>query len=81
MGGQLKDAVKHEGATLEKDVAPVPAVVFDDMMRLCLHPQIEGDKGNTTNPSTGVRLMTNSDNNRTAYLIICAAIERPSGTR
>ena len=41
--GELEDAVKDERTTLKEDVAPVPAVVLDDVMSLGFHPEIEGD--------------------------------------
>ena len=40
---ELKHSIEYEGSTLEKAVAPVPAVVFDDMVCLGLDPEIEHD--------------------------------------
>lgn len=51
MGRELKDTIKHECSPLEKAVAPVPTVIFDDVMGFSLHPQIESDKGDSTRPS------------------------------
>ena len=38
---KLKHAVKDKCAALEETVAPVPAIVLNDMMRLGLDPEIE----------------------------------------
>jgi hypothetical protein len=43
MRSELKHAVEYERTTLEKAVAPVPAIVFDDMVCLRLDPEIERD--------------------------------------
>jgi len=47
----LENAVKYEGTSFEEDVAPVPAVILDDMVRLGLDPEVEGDQGETTDPA------------------------------
>lgn len=46
--------IKDEGTALEKDVAPIPAVVLDDVMSLCLDPEVERDEGEPTDPSFAV---------------------------
>ena len=51
MRRELEDAVKDEVASLEEDVAPVPAVVFDDMVRLRLDPEVERDETEAADPS------------------------------
>ena len=43
MRGELEHAVKDERAALEEDVAPVPAVVLDDIVSLGLDPKVECD--------------------------------------
>lgn len=40
---QLKDTIKYESAALEEDVAPVPPIVFYDIVRLRFDPEIESD--------------------------------------
>ena len=50
MGRKLKDAVESEAAALEEHVAPVPAVVFHDVVCLRLDPEVEGNKGNAADP-------------------------------
>ena len=51
--GELEDAVKHQVAALEEDIPPVPAVVFDNVMRFCLDPKVEGNESNAAYPSRG----------------------------
>ena len=51
MRRELKHAVKYECATLEEAVAPVPAIVLDDVVGLGLNPKIEGDQGDTSDPT------------------------------
>ena len=53
MRRELEDAVKDERTTLKEDVAPVPAVVFDNVMRFCLDPKVEGNESNAAYPSRG----------------------------
>ena len=43
MRRELEDAVKDERTTLKEDVAPVPAVVLDDIVSLGLDPKVECD--------------------------------------
>ena len=50
MRGELEHAVKDERTTLKEDVAPVPAVVLDDIVSLGLDPKVERDQGNTADP-------------------------------
>ena len=50
MWRQFEDSIKDEGATLEEDVAPIPTIVFDDMMSFSLDPKIESNKCEATNP-------------------------------
>lgn len=52
MRGQLKDTIEYEGTSLEEDVAPVPAVILDDVVGLRLHPQIEPDERKSADPSS-----------------------------
>ena len=53
MWGKLEHAIKDERATLEEDVAPVPPVILDDVVRFRLDPQVEHDKEESANPSMG----------------------------
>ena len=50
MRSKLEHAIENEGATLKKDVAPVPTVVLDDIVSLSLYPQIEPNQGYSTEP-------------------------------
>ena len=50
MRRELEDAVKDERTTLKEDIAPVPAVVLDDIVSLGLDPKVERDQGNTADP-------------------------------
>ena len=43
MRRELEDAVKDERTTLKEDIAPVPAVVLDDIVSLGLDPKVECD--------------------------------------
>lgn len=54
MRRQLENAVKHEGATLEEDVAPVPTVILYDMVGFRLDPEVECNEGEATDPPVGV---------------------------
>lgn len=40
---ELKHAIEYECSTLEKAIAPVPAIVLYDMVCLRLDPEIERD--------------------------------------
>jgi len=51
MGGQLEDAIENQVSTLEEAVAPIPTVVFDDIVGFGLHPKVEPDQRNTSAPS------------------------------
>lgn len=44
MGCKLEDTVKYEVSPLEKDIAPVPSVIFHDIMRFSFHPEVECDQ-------------------------------------
>lgn len=41
MRRHFEDSVEHESATLEEDIAPVPAIIFDDMMSFGLDPKVK----------------------------------------
>ena len=43
MRSKLEHAIEYKGAALKKYVAPVPTIVFDDVVSLSLYPQIEPD--------------------------------------
>lgn len=51
MRRHLEDAVEHERAALEEDVAPVPTVVLHNMVRLSLDPQVEHDEEDAADPA------------------------------
>lgn len=53
MRSELEHTIEHEGATLEKDVTPVPAIIFDDIVSLSLYPQVEPDQGYSSEPPVG----------------------------
>jgi len=50
---ELEHTIKHESATLEKHVTPVPAIVFDNIVSLSLYPQVEPDQGYSSKPPVG----------------------------
>jgi hypothetical protein len=51
---ELKHAVKDECTALEEAVAPVPAIVLNDMVRLGLDPEIERDQDDTSDPTASI---------------------------
>lgn len=51
MRGEFKNPVKDKGAALEEDIAPVPAIVFYNIVSFCLHPKIESYQGYSSDPS------------------------------
>lgn len=81
MGRKLEDAVEDKGTTLKKDVSPIPAVIFDNMVRFGLDPQVEGNKGKTADPSVHTVSMDTDIYASDPHRIICVAKDRPSGTR
>lgn len=50
MRRELEDTVERKAAALEENIAPVPAIILDDVMCLGLHPQVERDEGDAPNP-------------------------------
>lgn len=50
MRSQFEHAVEDERAALEEDVAPVPAIVLDDIVGFSLDPQIERNERDTADP-------------------------------
>ena len=54
VGREFEDAVEHEGTALEEDVAPVPAIVLDDVVSLCLNPDVERDEDESAEPPVRV---------------------------
>ncbi len=50
MWRELKHTIEDKSPTLEEHIAPVPAIVLDNVMSLSLHPQIEGNEGYTADP-------------------------------
>jgi hypothetical protein len=43
MWRKFKNAVEYEGTALEEDIAPVPPVVFYDVVRFGFYPEVECD--------------------------------------
>ena len=89
MRRQLEYTIKHKRATLEEDVAPVPAIVFHDMVCLRLDPDIERDKDNATDPANGANGQhafgrdTRSQKGQwyLTYRRTWTGVDKPSGTR
>src|SRR5258708_33073235 len=50
----LEDTVEDETTADEEAVAPVPAIVLDDVVGLGLDPPVERDEGETRDPSCDV---------------------------
>ena len=57
---ELEDTIKDKGTTLEEDIAPVPAVVLDDIVRLGLDPKVKGNQCNSADPPKKGSLMSRS---------------------
>jgi hypothetical protein len=57
---EFKHAIKNERATLEEAVAPVPAIVLNNVMRLRFDPEIERDEDDTADPSVKDRQSSGS---------------------
>jgi hypothetical protein len=51
---EFKHAVEYECTALEKAVAPVPAIVFNDVVRLRLDPEIERDHDDASDPTASI---------------------------
>jgi len=47
----FEDTIENEGTALEETVAPVPAIIFDDMVCFGLDPEIESDEEKSSDPS------------------------------
>lgn len=54
VGRHFEYPVKDEGAALEKDVSPVPAVIFDDVVGFGLDPEVKCDENDSTDPAQNV---------------------------
>lgn len=50
--GSVKRAAGNETTTLKEHVAPVPAVVFHDVVGFSLDPEVERDQGEADDPAT-----------------------------
>ena len=50
MRREFEDTIKHESTALEEHIAPVPAVILHDIVRLSLDPQIESNERDTADP-------------------------------
>lgn len=50
VGSKLEDTIKDQCTTLEEDVAPIPSIIFDDIVSFSFDPQIESDEGDTAYP-------------------------------
>ena len=82
MRRKLEDAIEDEGSTLEEYIAPVPAVIFDDMVSFSLDPEVEGNESYSADPSSAYSQHTRAIlRPPPAYLMTCVAEDRPSGMR
>lgn len=54
MRRQLENPIEHEVAPLEETVAPVPPIIFHDVVRFGFHPEVERDQGRADYPSVCV---------------------------
>ena len=78
---EFEHAIEYEGSTLEKYVAPVPAVVLDDIVSFGLYPQIKPDQSHPGEPPVRESYLVGLDHGRLNYLATCIPSDRPSGTR
>ena len=82
MRRELEDAVKDERTTLKEDIAPVPAVVLDDIVSLGLDPKVERDESDAADPpESSIRFDRRRRGKAKSYLIMWSVPESPSGTR
>lgn len=51
MRRQLENPIEHQIPPLKETVAPVPAIIFDDVVRFGFDPEVEGDEGCADDPS------------------------------
>lgn len=51
VGRHFEYTVEDKGATLEKDITPAPAGIFDDMMGFSLDPEVECDENESMDPA------------------------------
>ena len=49
--GQLENTIEDKISALEEAVAPVPAVVFDNMVSFRFYPKVEANENDASNPS------------------------------
>lgn len=49
---ELEHAIKDQVSTLEKDITPVPTIIFHDAVCFGFDPEIEHDQRHTANPAT-----------------------------
>ena len=52
MWRQLEYTIEYESSALEEDIAPIPSVVFHDVVGLCLDPYIECNEDDATDPAS-----------------------------
>ena len=82
VGREFEDTVEHEGTALEEDIAPVPAIVLDDVVRLGLDPEVERDESDAADPpESSIRFDRRRRAKAKIYLIMWSVPESPSGTR
>ena len=41
MGGKFEDAIEYQRAALEEYIAPIPTIIFDDVVGFRFDPKIE----------------------------------------
>ena len=70
MWRKLKHAVKYKCAPLEEDIAPIPPIVFYDVVRFCFDPEVERDQSQATNPSRNKLETERKESSHSAYLVM-----------
>ena len=58
MWRKLEHAIKDECTTLEKAVAPIPTVILHNMVRFRLHPEVERNEDDATDPAAKRKAIT-----------------------
>ena len=82
MWSQLKHAVENERSTLKEYVTPIPTVILDDIVGFGLHPQVESNQSDTSDPPEKKSTPGLNDMRyEIYYLITWTATGRPSGIR
>ena len=77
----FEDAIKNKSTALKEDVAPVPAVILNDVVCLHFYPKIERDQCDAAYPSTDTVRIKSQEKVGVLDLMTCITKDNPVGTR